>query len=148
MLRRIPSYRSRRIYVDSSAYAATLDRDDEHHQQAIAIASRVVEQRYRFVTTNALLIEAHAVVLSILGRVQAREFVRSILESNTTVVRVRPADEARALELLFRYSDKDFSLNDAISFVVMERLGIHLAFTFDSDFAQYGFTVVEPALLQ
>lgn len=40
--------------------------------------------------------------------------------------------------LSFRYDDKRFSFTDAISFVVMERLGIPYAFSFDRDFAQYG----------
>jgi predicted nucleic acid-binding protein len=31
---------------------------------------------------------------------------------------------------------------EAISFAVMERFVIRLAFTFDRDFAQYGFTVL------
>jgi uncharacterized protein len=60
--------------------------------------------------------------------------------SSTVVVRVRATDEASAKQILFRYDDKDFSFTDAISFVVMERLGIRTAFTFDRHFAQYGFT--------
>ena len=43
-----------------------------------------------------------------------------------------------------KYQDKDFSLTDAISFAVMERLQITQAFTFDRHFAQYGFTLVQP----
>lgn len=59
---------------------------------------------------------------------------------------MRARDEQRAQEVLFRYTDKDWSFADATSFVVMERLGMRYAFTFDSDFAQYGFTVLIPDL--
>lgn len=62
-----------------------------------------------------------------------------------TIVRVTTADEARGREILRRYSEKDFSLTDATSFSVMERLGIGLAFTFDRDFEQYGFQAIAPA---
>jgi predicted nucleic acid-binding protein len=55
---------------------------------------------------------------------------------------VTPADVRRAKAIIYQYTDKDFSLTDAISFAVMERLDIHLAFTFDRDFAQYGLTVL------
>lgn len=63
--------------------------------------------------------------------------------SNTVIVRVRADDEVRAKAIVYRYDDKDFSFNDALSFTVMERLGIQRVFTFDNDFTQYGFLVLE-----
>jgi predicted nucleic acid-binding protein len=84
----------------------------------------------------------HALILSVFGRTQAAQFLKDMQESHTVMVRVRASDEARAQQILLQYDDKDFSLADAISFAVMERLDIRLAFTFDRDFAQYGFTVL------
>jgi predicted nucleic acid-binding protein len=89
-----------------------------------------------------ILIESHALILSVLGRRQAAQFLKDMQESHTVIVRVRASDEARAQQILFQYEDKNFSFADAISFAVMERLEIRLAFTFDRDFAQNGFTVL------
>jgi predicted nucleic acid-binding protein len=134
--------RERRVFVDSSVYLALLDADDEHHLEATQILHQLAQARYRQFTTNVLLIESHALILSVLGRARAAQFLRDMEESNTVVLRVRAADEERAKQILFQYDDKDFSFADAISFAVMERLAIRLAFTFDRDFAQYGFTVL------
>jgi uncharacterized protein len=62
--------------------------------------------------------------------------------SPTTLVWVMPADVQRAKAIIYQYDDKDFSLTDATSFAVMERLHVPAAFTFDRHFAQYGFTVL------
>jgi predicted nucleic acid-binding protein len=134
--------RERRVFVDSSVYLALLDADDEHHQAATRIVHQLAQARYRQFTTNVLLIESHALILSVLGRTQASQFLKDMQESHTVILRVRSADEERAKQILFQYEDKDFSFADAISFAVMERLGIRLAFTFDRDFAQYGFTIL------
>jgi uncharacterized protein len=134
--------RERRVFVDSSAYLALLDEDDEHHLPATTLVTQLAKERYRHYTTNVLLIEAHALLLSVLGRARAAQFLRDMQASNTVVIRARAADEERAKQILFQYTDKDFSFADATSFAVMERLNISLAFTFDRDFAQYGFTVL------
>ncbi len=40
--------------------------------------------------------------------------------------------------MLVRYSDKDWSLCDAISFAVIERRRVAMAFSFDRHFRQFG----------
>lgn len=64
--------------------------------------------------------------------------------SSTIIAPVTARDQRRAREILQRYDDKDFSLTDALSFAVMERLAIPNAFTFDHHFAQYGLNVLTP----
>ena len=58
------------------------------------------------------------------------------------VERVTVDDEAKAKEIIGKYTDKRFSFTDATSFAVMERLGLHTAFAFDPHFRQYGFRVI------
>ena len=130
-----------RILVDTAAYFALVDHTDVNHSRAISIASA---DRQVFFTTNYVLAEAHALMLRRLGRVVAARFLVDTDRGRTTVVRVRPADERRAREIIFTYTDKDFSLTDATSFAVMERLHIGTAFTFDRHFAQFGFAVLGP----
>lgn len=77
-----------------------------------------------------------------LGYVTARAFLDQIDRGSTTVIRVSSTDERRAREIISQYSDKSFSLADATSFAVMERLRISYAFTFDRHFAQYGFVLL------
>jgi uncharacterized protein len=144
MIRFPVSRQTRRVLVDSSANLAVINRRDRNHEAAIAIANWLIAQRYRLYTTNAMLFESDALILSQLGIRAANQFLRGVLRSSTIVVRVRATDEERARTILFRYEDKVSSYNDTLSFAVMERLGIDLAFTFDSDFRQYGWTVATP----
>jgi predicted nucleic acid-binding protein len=101
--------------------------------------ARLASEPSRLFTTNYILAETHALMLARRGRVAALRVLRQIDESSVTVVRVTAADERHAREIIVRYDDKDFSLTDATSFAVMERLGIRAAFSFDRGFAQYGF---------
>ncbi len=77
-----------------------------------------------------------------MGREIALSFLRELDHSTTTIIRATVADERRAREVLEKYHDKDFSLCDAVSFAVMERLGMTLAFAFDRHFARYSFSLI------
>ncbi|HJX65431.1 MAG TPA: hypothetical protein VJ860_15930 [Polyangia bacterium] len=51
---------------------------------------------------------------------------------------MRESDEAAAIALVRTHEDKRYSLCDAMSFVVMERLNITDAIAFDRHFAEFG----------
>src|SRR5688572_24626638 len=108
-----------RAFVDSSAYLALLDRRDEHHHAAIAISRWLAQEHFRLYTTNTVVIEAHALILSAMGTEVATRFLRDVDRGITTIVRTRARDEDRAKALIYRYADKEFSFTDAISFITM-----------------------------
>lgn len=94
-------------------------------------------------TTNLVIAETHGLVLGRGNRIEAARFLNWVdTDDELTIVRVSARDERRAREVIAAYTDKDFSLTDAISFAVRERLHIGHAFTFDRHFAQYGFAVL------
>lgn len=51
-------------------------------------------------------------------------------------------DEVEAIRWMRKYSDKEISFTDCISFALMRRLGIHSAFTFDRHFRDAGFEII------
>jgi predicted nucleic acid-binding protein len=55
---------------------------------------------------------------------------------------VTESDERKAMTLVRAHKDKTYSLCDAQSFVVMERLRINEAIAADEDFRQYGFATL------
>lgn len=102
---------SRRVLIDSGAYLALSDPAEAHHSMAQAIAARLDVQRWRPFTTNFVVAETHALILSRRSRRAALRVLRQIdASTDTAVVRVSAGDERRAREVIHRYTDKDFSL--------------------------------------
>ncbi len=130
----------RRVFVDTSGFFALLCAEDRSHQQARLLFADADEQRWRLITTNAIVIETHALLLARLrdGRRHGVQFLERIERTEFRVERIRASDEKRAIALIRRYADKDYSLCDAISFVVMERLKLNEAISFDRHFRGYG----------
>ena len=134
---------ARRVFVDTSAYFALFNDKDVDHVRIVATVRQLAMDRAQVFTTNYVLAETHALVLRRLGRVIALGVLDVLDVSSTVIVRVSLADERRAREIVRHYTDKDFSLTDATSFAVMQRLRIGRAVTLDDHFAQYGFQVIE-----
>lgn len=138
----------RRVLVDTSAYYALADQDEPYHRTALLLAEGLARRQARLFTTNFVMAEIHALLVNRLNRDLASTFVKAIYAGATTIVRVSKRDEERAWHVIDQYDDKAFSLTDATSFAVMDRLRIDAAFTFDADFAQYGLSVLTPEQVQ
>ncbi len=76
------------------------------------------------------------------GRNVAIGFLDRLQRTPFRIERVSEDDERSAVALIRAHDDKSYSFCDALSFVVMDRLGITDAIAFDQDFRSYGrFTV-------
>jgi uncharacterized protein len=133
------------VFIDSSAFFAMIYSKDENHKDAARIAQRLESEHWQLFTTNFVRAEAHALTLNKANHRVADRFLKYLAEETPVqIIRITEAEEELALVIVERYKDKDFTLTDATSFVVMERLGITNSFTFDDDFRQYGLTVLQP----
>jgi predicted nucleic acid-binding protein len=133
-----------RVFIDTSAYYAAINYRDADHEPAARWMQGLVEARHRLVTTNFVLAELHALAPTRLDRRAAAQVLATVDSSPlTTIVRVAARDERRARQIISNYTDKDFSLTDATSFAVMERLRIPQAFTLDKNFSQFGWLVLD-----
>jgi len=56
-----------RVFVDTSAYVVLARLNDEHHQDALAIAQKLRRQRASLYMTNFVVAETHALLLRYLG---------------------------------------------------------------------------------
>ena len=130
------------VFVDTSAFKAVADTRDRYHRRALEVQGRLAQGNWGLYTSNLVVAEAHALILNRLGHGQALAFLELMDRRPAAIVWVDEAIHDDATALIRRYEDKDFSLTDATSFVIMERLGLRTAFAFDADFLRYGFTIL------
>lgn len=130
----------RAVFVDTSAFFAGFDRDDKNHRRAVQTFARLEDEERAPYTSNVIVAETHALMMRKLGRDIAAAWLDRTEDLN--IVFETEEDSEIARDIIARYSDKEFSYTDAVSFAIMERLGINVAFAFDDDFRQYGLEVI------
>lgn len=135
----------KRVFIDTSGFYALLIADDQNHLRAEKLFRLGEGEGWRLATTNAVVIEAHALFLhrSRPGRENPLKFLDEIENDVHEVIRVQRDDERKAVAPIRAHRDKMYSLCDALSFIVMERIEIVEAISFDEDFRSYGrFTIL------
>ncbi len=125
------------LFADTFYYLGLLNELDEHHDEAVA-ASR--QPRLRIVTTAWVLVEVADAFATSRTRRRIKTFIER-LEADTKVKFVPATQELfdRGLALYDARPDKEWSLTDCISFVVMQDEGLTDALTGDHHFQQAGF---------
>ena len=121
------------VLVDTSAWLAIYNQKDKYAREA----AQFRKMHPTLLTTNFIIDEIITLVLNRAGyhaAVHTGEDLWS--EKLAKIIYLTHADELAAWELFKKYNDKKFSFTDCTSFVVMLRLGLTTAFTFDDDFVQ------------
>ncbi len=128
-----------KVFVDTGAFLALADEDDDYHTAAKSIYTDLLSSRTRFLTSNFVLSETYTLIRSRVNHPAAVEFMRRFDQSGIKVLRVSEAVEQTAKAIFVRYDDKDFSFVDCTSFALIDYHGLDRAFAFDAHFRQYRF---------
>lgn len=125
------------VFLDASFWVVY--RNDEELRQPVAcrVVADLFRQKAQIVTTLPVICEVHAYFARnpLVRRIILTEFYENPV---VTLEAASLEDQRAALELLRMNDDKTYSLCDALSFVVMRRLNIRRALSFDRHFHQFG----------
>jgi predicted nucleic acid-binding protein len=136
------TYTDTHVFADTGAWFALVDQSDNHHMEAVAVYSQLL-QSFSLLTTNLVLAETYTLVRRALGQKAAVLFLESIAASPRVAVVYSDARlESIAETILRKYHDQDFSYTDAVSFAVMRDRAINRVFAFDRHFLTAGFTLI------
>ena len=130
----------KRVFADAWFYIALLDADDQGHARAAAWSR---DFNGKVITTRWVLAEAaNSLALPALRRAMAAFLAR--VESDPDVCIAADSDTlyTRGLALYAARPDKEWSLTDCISFVVMADEALSESLTGDRHFEQAGFTAL------
>ena len=125
------------VFADSSYFLALVSVRDEAHLQAVEFSKST---DLSILTTAWVLLEVANGLAASTRRQLAVELIESLLNDENVVV-IPPEQEffSEVFRLYSERKDKDWSLTDCISFVVMKKRGLSEALTGDHHFEQAGF---------
>jgi predicted nucleic acid-binding protein len=121
---------SKKIFIDSSALYAFVDRSDINYQQSGKIIDQLAIQGAQLYTSLSAILEAYAAINSQLGTAVSFEFLQSILESNIEILYPQKADLIAASKLIKSNKNKQVGLKEALTATMMQKKGIYQIFTF------------------
>ena len=130
------------VLVDTGFWIALFDRRDTNHLFA-KNSLKPLLQDYRLYLSDFIVFETITYLnCSIKRHDLAIRFLEKVREPTLTTLVVDEGVKVQALESFQKYSDKDLSITDCTSFVLMLQEGIQLYAGFDDHFQQMGFVSV------
>ena len=129
------------IFIDTSAFYAVLDQDDDNHRKAAATWNDIIGRNCGLATSNYILLETVALLQSRIGIEAVRVFQSDVVPI-LRVEFVTPELHAIGMAALLAASKRRLSLVDCISFEIVRSIGLEAVFAFDSHFRAYGFKML------
>ena len=131
------------VLLDTSYLLALELAQDQNHGAALAHWRSVAQRLPSLVTTSYIFDETVTFFNSRGYHAKAIQVGNTLLYSpSLQLIHVDEALFYAGWQFFERHQDKQYSLTDCISFIVMQQRGIGTAYTFDHHFTQAGFTQV------
>ncbi|MBI1899526.1 MAG: type II toxin-antitoxin system VapC family toxin [Planctomycetia bacterium] len=130
----------RAIFVDTSGFVVFLNPHDEDHSLA---NDYLIKRRERIVTTAWVLTELGNFLSATANRQRFVSFYRDLrADSHVSIIAPDTSLFERGMELFAKRTDKEWSVTDCISFIVMKHRRLIDALTADHHFEQAGFNAL------
>jgi predicted nucleic acid-binding protein len=128
------------VFADTFYFLALLDSREKHHEEAVAASRNVA---LKMVTTEWVLAEFADAYSHPKDRADFISLYRALLRNPRA--RIVPAQSRlfqRGVDFFEQRDDKNWSLTDCLSFLVMRDEGIEESLTGDKHFEQAGFVAL------
>ncbi|MGO8765962.1 MAG: type II toxin-antitoxin system VapC family toxin [Limisphaerales bacterium] len=128
------------VFADAFYFVARLNRRDQHHQRVLHFSR---DFRACILTSDWVLMEVADALAESECRGRVREFILHL--RRTAACEIVPASREllnHALDLYHQHADKEWTLTDCVSFVIMRERNVTDALTGDKHFEQAGFTAL------
>jgi predicted nucleic acid-binding protein len=126
------------LFIDTSAFFALLDQDDDNHRRAAGAWGKILENGLRLITSNYIIVETVALLQSRLGIEAVRLFQTEMVPA--IHIEYVTADLHRlGTSSLLSAGKRKLSLVDCVSVEMMRHLGLNQVFTLDAHFRGQGF---------
>lgn len=132
-----------KLFVDTSGWATFFIATQPMHFQAVQALTKAFQEKQAVITSNYVIAELVALLQSPL-RI-SRPHIFTIIDTikatpYLNIIHINAATDTTAWSLCKSRPDKNWSLVDCTSFVLMEQQNIQIALTSDRHFEQAGFT--------
>ena len=132
----------KQVFADTGFWIALLNNKDRWHEKAIEINKELQTEKIIIVTSELVLIELLNFFSKFSSNIrqEAGLMVQDIqAHPSITIVSQTSVLFTKALELYLQRRDKEWSLTDCSSFIIMRELQITEALAYDKHFQQAGF---------
>lgn len=133
------------IFVDTSGWGNLVDSSQNYHQDAVKIYRQIIQNKKKLITTNYIISELSVLLSSPLHipRVKIIEFINSLnnslkISNHVNIIHLDEYIDSLAWNLFKNRPDKNWSLVDCSSFILMKEKRLTQALTNDHHFEQAG----------
>ncbi|HEV3271535.1 MAG TPA: PIN domain-containing protein [Candidatus Methylacidiphilales bacterium] len=128
------------IFADTFYFLALYYPDDQYHAKTVRVARQL---KARLLTTDWVLTEVADALSKGESRLKVADLIRRVRSSPVWEIIPFSRDQFdAAIEFHSQHRDKEWTLTDCASFLIMQERGITEALTGDRHFEQAGFTAL------